>query len=71
MFQPEVPVTDLVVWIIAPKAMTPKQGVELFVDALEAAGLAVVQKRDTFLIKPGPGMPRSMTLTSSLPPRDR
>ena len=45
------------VTIIAPTALTPKQAVELFVDALEAAGLEVSQRARTFVVKRGPRMP--------------
>jgi hypothetical protein len=47
------------VTILAPKEMTPKQAMQLFVDAVEATGLVVVQKPDTIIIKLGPNMPAS------------
>ena len=47
------------VHIIASKPMTPKQAIQLFVDAVEATGLVVTQKPDTIIIKPGPKMPQS------------
>jgi hypothetical protein len=43
--------------VIAPKDLTPAQAMQLFVDAVEATGLVVVQKHDTIIIKLGPGMP--------------
>jgi type II secretory pathway component PulC len=43
--------------VIAPRDMTPAQALQLFVDAIEATGLVVVQKHDTIIIKLGPGMP--------------
>ncbi len=47
------------VTVVSPKALTPKQALELFVDAVEATGMVVTVKRDTILIKLGPSMPRS------------
>jgi hypothetical protein len=47
------------VTILAPAKMTPKQALALFVDAVEATGLVVQQKKDTIIIKLGPKMPRS------------
>ena len=45
--------------VIAPKPMSPKQALQLFVDAVEATGLVVQQKPDTIVIKPGPTMPKT------------
>ena len=45
--------------VVAPNTMTPKQALQLFVDAVESTGLVVVQKPDTLVIKLGPNMPRS------------
>lgn len=45
--------------ILAPGEMSPKQAMQLFVDAVEATGLVVVQKPDTIIIKLGPNMPAS------------
>jgi general secretion pathway protein C len=58
------------VTILAPKDMTPKQAMQLFVDAVEATGLVVVQKPDTIIIKLGPNMPASCpdVATASPPP---
>src|SRR5690349_5384981 len=36
------------VTVIAPAAVTPKQAVKLFTDAVDALGLTVTQKGDTF-----------------------
>ncbi|MBL0215005.1 MAG: hypothetical protein IPQ07_14105 [Myxococcales bacterium] len=47
------------VTVVSAKAMTPKQALELFVDAVEATGMVVTVKRDTILIKLGPSMPKS------------
>jgi hypothetical protein len=47
------------VTIVAPNKMTPKQALQLFVDAVEATGLTVQQKKDTIIIKLGPKMPKS------------
>lgn len=44
--------------IISSRAMTPREATQLFVDAVEATGLVVVQKRDTVIIKLGAKMPR-------------
>lgn len=45
--------------VIAPKPMSPKQALQLFVDAVEATGLVVQQKPDTIVIKLGPTMPKT------------
>lgn len=47
------------VTVISSKPMSPAQAVKLFVDAVEATGLVVVQKPDTFIVKLGPGMPKT------------
>jgi general secretion pathway protein C len=47
------------VTIIAPNKYTPKQAMQLFVDAIEATGLVVVQKPDSIIIKLGPNMPKT------------
>jgi membrane-associated protease RseP (regulator of RpoE activity) len=47
---------DARVTILAPAAMTAKQAVQLWVDAVEAAGFVVTQRPDTFIVKLGPGM---------------
>jgi hypothetical protein len=44
--------------IVAPKKLTPKQALQLFVDAVEATGLVVTVKPDTIVIKLGPNMPK-------------
>jgi hypothetical protein len=54
--------------VLAPKDMTPKQAVRLFVDAIDAVGLVVTQKPDTLVVKPGPGMPRSCPDIAAAPP---
>ena len=47
------------VTVMAPNEMSPKQAIQLFVDAMEAADLVVVQKADTIVIKLGPTAPRN------------
>ncbi len=47
------------VTIVSSKPMSPKQAVQVFVDAVEATGLVVVQKADTIIIKLGPNMPKT------------
>ncbi len=54
--------------IIAPKQMTPKQAMQLFVDAVESTGLIVQQKPDTIVIKLGPGMPKNCPGTAPASP---
>ncbi len=59
------------VTIISPNKMTPKQALQLFVDAVEATGLVVVQKNDSIIIKLGPNMTQSCPDVASndgLPP---
>ena len=46
------------VTILAPKPLTPKQALALFVDTLETEGLVVTVKTDSILIKPGPSLPQ-------------
>lgn len=45
--------------VIAPRPLTPREAVKLFVTSLEAAGLKVKRKDRTFTVTPGPGMPRT------------
>ena len=62
---------DAAVTIIAPDKMTPKQAVQLWIDAVEAAGFVVVQKPDTFVVKLGPNMPHGCVAVANdaaLPP---
>jgi type II secretory pathway component PulC len=57
------------VTVIAPKPMTTKQAMALFVDTLETAGLVVTIKADSILIKPGPSLPKTCpAVASSGPP---
>lgn len=60
------------VTIAAPKPLTPKQALQLFVDAVEATGLTVKQKPDTIIISLGPTMSRdcasSGTAVADAPP---
>jgi len=46
------------VTVVSAKAMTPRQALQLFVDAVEATGMVVTQKPDTIIIKLGPNMPK-------------
>ncbi|MGE5184316.1 MAG: type II secretion system protein GspC [Acidobacteriota bacterium] len=55
------------VTVMAPNELTPKQAVQLFVDAVEATGLVVVQKSDTIIIKLGPHMPASCPDVATAP----
>ena len=45
--------------IVSSAPMTPKQAIQLFVDAVESTGLVVKQKPETFVISLGPKLPRS------------
>ncbi len=45
--------------VVSSKPMSPKQALQLFVDAVEATGLVVVQKADTIIVKLGPNMPKT------------
>jgi type II secretory pathway component PulC len=56
------------VTIIAPRSLTPKQALQLFVDAVEATGLVVTVRADTIIIKLGPNMPRNCPDVGELPP---
>jgi type II secretory pathway component PulC len=56
------------VTIIAPRALTPKQALQLFVDAVESTGLVVAVRPDTIVIKLGPNMPRNCPDVGDLPP---
>src|SRR5262245_50298378 len=55
------------VTILAPQLMTPKQALQLFFDALQAADLAVVVKKDTIIIKLGPKLPRTCPSLAAVP----
>lgn len=46
------------VHVIAPKPLTPKQAVQLFVDSVQATGLVIEQKPDTIVVKRNPKMPQ-------------
>ncbi len=59
IFTPEVAQHATRVHIVAPNEMTPKQALQLFIDAVDATGLVVTDKGDTIVIKPGPNMPAS------------
>jgi hypothetical protein len=42
--------------VLTPSKLTPKQALQLVLDAIEATGVTVVQKADTIIIKLGPNM---------------
>lgn len=44
--------------VLTPNKLTPKQALQLVLDAIEATGVTVVQKADTIIIKLGPNMSR-------------
>jgi hypothetical protein len=46
------------VTILTPTAMTSRQAVKLFIDAVDAAGFGVAEKGDNLVIKLGPSSPR-------------
>jgi hypothetical protein len=54
------------VTIVAPTKLTPKQALQLFVDAVEATGLVVLQKKDTIIIKLGPTLPKSCPIDTAV-----
>jgi hypothetical protein len=56
-FEADIPKGAATVTVIAPVQVTPKQAVQVFVDAIEAAGLAVTEKADAFAVKLGPKSP--------------
>ena len=71
VFSADVEAAAINVTVIAPKPLTPKQAMELFVDSIEATGLVVTQKPDTIIIKLGPNMPRNcpkVAAASTAPP---
>jgi len=54
--------------IVAPKPMTPKQALQLFVDAVDATGLVATVKPDSIIVKLGPGMPKTCPDVASTTP---
>lgn len=44
--------------VLTPNKLTPKQALQLVLDAIEATGVTVVQKADTIILKLGPKMSR-------------
>src|SRR5262249_3952570 len=68
VFTPEVAKHAMKVHIIAPNPLTPKQALQLFVDAVDATGLVVTVKPDTITIKLGPGMPKTCPDVASATP---
>jgi general secretion pathway protein C len=57
------------VTVLAPNKLTPKQALQLVIDAIEATGVVVVQKPDTIIIKLGPNMSRPCAgVAGSAPP---
>jgi type II secretory pathway component PulC len=61
------------VTIVAPRPLTPKQALALFVDSIDATGLVVTVKPDTIIVKLGPGMPKTCPdlAATPVPPSDR
>ena len=59
VFSTEVAKNATRVNIVAPTKMTPKQALQLFVDAVQATGLLVEVKPDTIIVKLGPNMPKN------------
>jgi hypothetical protein len=53
--------------IIAPKKMTPKQAVQLYVDSVESLGFVVVQKQDTIIVKRGPSIAKCPDVAALVP----
>lgn len=61
--------SNITATVMAPSTLTPDQAQHLVLGAIEATGLIVVQKHDTFLIKLGPNMPRPyVAAIESAPP---
>ncbi len=57
------------VTILAPNAMTAKQAMRLFTDAVDAAGFVVQDKGDDLVIKLGPSSPRPCGSAPAAPPK--
>lgn len=53
--------------LIAPSAVTPRQAVQLFVDTLRKAGLAVTERSDTLVVALDPAVPRPCLARPSAP----
>lgn len=69
VFTPEVAKHATRVHIAAPNEMTPKQAIQLFLDAVDATGLVATDKGDTIVIKLGANMPSTCPdTTASNPP---
>jgi hypothetical protein len=69
VFDTAVDKVGIGVTVLAPNKMTPKQALQLVVNAIQATGLVVVQKPDTILIKLGPNMSRPcVAVADSAPP---
>lgn len=68
VFSSEVTKHATRVTVLAPNEMTPKQAMQLFVDAVESTGLVVVQKADTIIIELGPNTPASCPDVAVAPP---
>jgi hypothetical protein len=56
---PGIAVRATMFTVLAPNKMTPKQANQLFVDTIESAGLVVVLKPGTIVIKHGPNTPKT------------
>ena len=57
-FDAGIPRGATTVTAIVPAQVTPKQAVQVFVDAVDAAGLTIVEKADAFAVGLGPRSPR-------------
>lgn len=53
-FDPSIPAQATTANLIVSARVTPRQAVQLFVDAVESTGLVVTEKADAFDVKPGP-----------------
>jgi hypothetical protein len=67
VFSEDVAMNTIKVNVLSPNELSPKQAMELFVDAVEATGLVVKQKANTIVISLGPKMPRGCPGTSASP----
>jgi type II secretory pathway component PulC len=68
VFTSEVAQNATRIHVVAPNDMTPKQAVQLYLDAIDATGLVATDKGDTIVIKPGPNMPQSCPDITQSPP---
>lgn len=64
---PDVAKHAMKLTVSAPRPLAPRQAMQLFVDAIQSAGLVVDHKPNTIVIKLGPGLPKNCPGTSSPP----